>query len=40
MHPGTGADISVPLDKSAIDADDAVVGNLRAVFVRVQVTNP
>lgn len=39
-HPGTGADITVPLDKSEIDATDAIVGNLRTVFVRVEVTNP
>ena len=39
-HPGTGADITVPLDKSAIDAADSIVGNLRAVFVRVEVSNP
>jgi arylsulfatase A len=39
-HPGTGADIAVSLDKSAIDATDAIIGNLRAVFVRVNVTNP
>jgi hypothetical protein len=39
-HPGTGADMTVPLDKSAIDANDAIIGNLRAVFVRVAVTNP
>jgi hypothetical protein len=30
--------ITVPLDKAAIDATDAIVGNLRAVFVRVEVT--
>jgi hypothetical protein len=39
-HPGTGADMTVPLDKAAIDADDAIVGNLRSVFVRVAVRNP
>jgi hypothetical protein len=32
--------MTVPLNKSAIDATDAIIGNLRAVFVRVNVTNP
>jgi hypothetical protein len=39
-HPGTAADLTVPLDKSAIDAADGIPGNLHALFVRVTVFQP
>ncbi len=34
-HPGTGSEITVPLNKAVIDAADGSLGNLRALFVRV-----
>ena len=36
-HPGTGGDITAPLDKTAIDAVDEVTGNLTRIFVQVEV---
>ena len=39
-HPGTGATISAPLDKTAIDNADGTPGNLDRLFVRVSVTLP
>ncbi|MCH7228095.1 sulfatase-like hydrolase/transferase [Haloferula sp. A504] len=38
IHPGTGEEITVPLDKAVIDAADGNSGNLRALFVRIGVT--
>ncbi|MCH7227091.1 sulfatase-like hydrolase/transferase [Haloferula sp. A504] len=39
-HPGTGADITVPLDKATIDAVDGNIGDLQALFVRITVVKP
>lgn len=39
-HAGTGADITIPLDKNAIDAADGIPGDLRSLFVRVAVVKP
>lgn len=37
VHPGTGSDITVALDKAKIDDADGLAGNLRSLFVRVSV---
>mgnify|MGYP002622450529 CR=1 FL=1 len=37
-HPGTGGEITLSLDKAAIDAADGNSGNLRSLFVRISVT--
>ena len=39
-RPGTGGEITVSLDKTAIDAADGVPGNLGALFVKVAVAKP
>ncbi|MBT8037280.1 MAG: sulfatase-like hydrolase/transferase [Verrucomicrobiae bacterium] len=38
IHPGTGSDITVPLDKATIDNDDGQTGNLKRIFARVTVS--
>ncbi len=39
-HPGTGEDLTIPLDKATIDAADGNPGDLQALFVRVTVAKP
>lgn len=39
-HAGTGAPLSVPLTKSAIDNADGISGNLTRLFVRVTTSRP
>ena len=39
-RPGTGGEITVGLDRASIDAADGVTGNLRVLFVRIEVAKP